>query len=164
MFYIFDNSGWFTGQSGSAAPRSTELDPVNYSTTTVDGAMRANWTGYSWVDREYKSPPADVAPTEPAKITRLAFRMRFTQSEKVMLEMASIDNPAAGVQARANAAGLRVALADQRDATFIDLNNTSTRTGVEQLETFGLLAAGRAAEILDAPVSESEAYSESVAP
>lgn len=160
MFYTFDNAGWYTEQSVTPAPRSTELDPVNYSTTTVDGEMRANWTGYSWVDREYMSPPPEQQiPHANGRITRLAFRLRFTKPERVSIEMASLDNPAADAPTRAMQAGLRVSLADQRDATFIDLNNSVTRDGVLQLEQFGLLATGRALEILDTAVNEYEAYS-----
>ena len=158
MHYIFDNAGWYVSSSNEPEPRSTELDPINYNTSTVDGAIRANWTGTAWVDRTYLAPVTEPAVLVEAKLTRLAFRTRFTQAEKVGLELASLDNPSADMSARALAAGLRVALADQRDATFIDLNLAATRAGVEQLETFGLLAAGRAAEILDAPVQDDERY------
>ena len=41
-------------------------------------------------------------------------------------------------------------------ANFIDLANVDTRTGVQALETLGLLDAGRAAIILDTPVTPEE--------
>ena len=161
MFHVFDNAGWYASSSEVEVPRSTQVDPINYSITEVAGEMRANWTGYIWVDREFVPPAPVIAVPGQARVTRLGFRMRFTQAEKVGLEIASLDNPSAELADRALAAGLRVALADQRDATFIDLGDAYTRAGVVQLEQFGLLAAGRAAEILDAPVSPEEQYGES---
>lgn len=94
----------------------------------------------------------------PRHISKLSFRARFTTAEKVTLEIASLDNPAAPMAARQQAAALRANLADQRDASFIDLDRADTRAGVQQLEAGGLLAAGRAVVILDAPVQPGERY------
>ena len=90
------------------------------------------------------------------RITKLAFRNRFTQAEKVMLEIAALDNPAAPMPQRQQAAALRANLADTVAATFIDLAHLYTRDGVQMLEAAGLLAAGRALQILDAPVAPEE--------
>lgn len=90
------------------------------------------------------------------QITKLAFRNRFTQSEKVALEIAALDNPAAAMPARAQAAALRATNADLAAAAFIDLQRPDTRAGVQMLEAAGLLATGRALEILDAPVAAEE--------
>ena len=90
------------------------------------------------------------------RITRLAFRNRFTQAEKVALELAALDDPAAPMPQRQQAAALRATLADTVAATFIDLSRAETRTGVQSLEAGGLLAAGRALQILDAPVQPEE--------
>lgn len=92
----------------------------------------------------------------PWQITRLAFRNRFTMVEKAGLEMAGLDDPGAPMSQRQQAAMLRAYLADVAAATFIDLQRPDTRAGVEQLEALGLLAEGRAAEILDAPVQPAE--------
>lgn len=89
-------------------------------------------------------------------ITRLAFRNRFTMAEKVALEIAALDNPAATMAERQNAAALRAHMKDQENAQFIDLDDPVTRGGVQSLETSGLLGAGRAAVILDTPVSDVE--------
>ena len=59
---------------------------------------------------------------------------------------------------RQQAAGLRAALKDQENATYIDLERAETRAGVINLETFGILAAGRALEILDAQIQPYEVY------
>jgi hypothetical protein len=57
---------------------------------------------------------------------------------------------------RQQAAALRANLADTAAATFIDLLRPDTRTGVLSLEAAGLLAPGRALEILDTPVQPEE--------
>ena len=90
------------------------------------------------------------------RLTKLAFRNRFTQAEKVMLEIAALDNPTATMAQRQQAAALRATLSDTAAATFIDLSRAETRAGVQMLEAGGLLAEGRALEILDAPVQSHE--------
>lgn len=98
------------------------------------------------------APPASAT----RHITRLAFRNRFTQAEKIALELAALDNPSGTPEQRQQAAAIRVSLADTAAATFIDLDRPDTRSGVVMLETAGLLAASRATAILDAAVLDSE--------
>ena len=90
------------------------------------------------------------------RITKTAFRNRFTLAEKVTLEIACLDNPAATMAQRQQSAMLRVSMADTASATFIDLSRLDTRSGVQMLESAGLLAAGRALIILDAPITLEE--------
>lgn len=90
------------------------------------------------------------------RITRLAFRNRFTQPEKVMLELAGLDDPTAPMAQRQQAAAIRVHLADVAASAFVDLARADTRAGVQSLEAAGLLAPGRALQILDAPVQAHE--------
>ena len=92
------------------------------------------------------------------RITRLAFRNRFTQSEKVAIEIAQLDNPLATMPQRAQAAALRSSQADVSAATYIDLDRLDTRSGVQALEAAGILASGRALIILDDPIQETEKY------
>jgi hypothetical protein len=116
----------------------------------------------AWPEGEYAQEEiVDPAPPEPPgyagswHITKLAFRNRFTQAEKVAIEIAGLDNPSAPLQARAQAAALRASQQDVAVATFIDLKRADTRAGVQALESAGLLAAGRATAILDTiPVDE----------
>lgn len=99
----------------------------------------------------------DVLTLAPSRrITRLAFRNRFTTAEKVTLEIAALDIPSAPMSARAQAAALRANHADLAAATFVDLDRPDTRAGVQMLEAATLLAAGRALVILDAPVTPEE--------
>lgn len=90
------------------------------------------------------------------RITRLAFRNRFTQDEKVMLELAALDDPTAPMAQRQQSAAIRVYLADVAASAFADLARADTRAGVQSLEAAGLLAPGRALQILDAPVQAHE--------
>lgn len=116
-----------------------------------------DFLGKAWIDGEWVTP-APSAPAPPsARITRLAFRNRFTQAEKVALELAALDNPSATMPQRQQAAALRAHLKDLDAATFVDLNRPETVTAVQALEAGGLLASGRAATILDvASITEME--------
>lgn len=99
--------------------------------------------------------PVVVAPVPPPPpyygriITRLAFLRRFTDAEAVAIDLASIG-------ATAQAATLRRAQAKINTAEEIQLDNAETRAGVQALEAAGLIAAGRATAILDAPVVAAE--------
>lgn len=119
----------------------------------------SNETG-DWLAPPPLPEPVPVPPPEPVpevrRITRLAFRNRFTSAEKISMEIAALDNPAAAMPARAQAAALRANQADLASATFVDLQRPDTRAGVQMLEAAGLLAVGRASIILDAPVQADE--------
>lgn len=110
-------------------------------------------------DGEAFSAPVESEPSPPTRrVTRLAFDNRFTQDERIGIDMASIDNPQASYAQRQLQAALRDMRRQVNNATFIDLDRLDTRAGVQQLENIGLLATGRAAEILDNPVQQAEAY------
>lgn len=96
-------------------------------------------------------------PTVSKRITKYALRTRFTQPEKVAVEFAALDDPAASVQARQFAAALRAYLRDFEVAQFVDLALPETIAGIQSLEAAGLLAAGRADEILNTPIEAHEA-------
>lgn len=131
-----------------------------------DGATVTFTGGSAVVDASYPVPlwatePAQ-APAEPApvdhdsRVTRLAFRERFTTAEKVALELASLDDPTAAPEARQMKAALRVYMKDLDSASWVDLQSAATRGGVTQLEMLGLIADGRTTEILDAPARDEE--------
>lgn len=108
---------------------------------------------------EYVPPEQQPAVyAGPWFITPLAFRNRFTQAEKITIEIAALDDPAAPMPQRQLAAMLRANQLDVTAARFIDLQRPDTRAGVQALETYGLIAAGRAALILDTPPTEMEVY------
>ena len=85
------------------------------------------------------------------RITKLAFRERFTTAELL------------GILAASQVAGtegliLQMMLQNQSLATFIDLSRSDTQAGVAQLVTFGLLTSGRAYTILNTPPVSTEKY------
>lgn len=98
------------------------------------------------------APPA-VAYQDPpqpkAHITQLAFLNRFTDAEAIAIDLASIG-------ATVPAASIRRYLDKAKAARYIDLSLAETRAGVHSLETFGLIGAGRAAQILDTPIQPHE--------
>lgn len=124
------------------------------------------WQGMEFDSHDHTEeapPPAPPPPPpEDRRVTLLAFRNRFSQAEKVALEIAALDVPTAPMAQRSMAASLRASMKDQEVALWIDLTRPETRAGVQQLEQAGLLAPGRAAVILDGPITEIERYRERV--
>lgn len=103
--------------------------------------------------------PAANTPDTSSRITRLAFRNRFTQAEKVAIELAALDNPSAPMAQRQQSAALRSYLKDLDLAAWVDLTNPDTIAGVQALEATGLLDEGRADDILTAPIEAHERLS-----
>lgn len=113
--------------------------------------------GWTYSDGAFTPPEApEVEPVAHTQITRLAFRKRFTQAEKVALELAALDDPTASPAQRAQAAAMRAYLKDVDAAQYIDLSDANVEAGVQTLEAAGLLESGRAAAILTDPVQEDE--------
>lgn len=137
-------------QSSRIAATATDdyTGPEQYITAPADFDLART------ADYRYDGEALTLAPD--TRITRLAFRNRFTQAEKVMLELAALDDPTAPMPQRQQAAAIRVHLADVASSSFVDLARADTRAGVQSLEAGGLLAAGRALEILDAPIVSDE--------
>jgi hypothetical protein len=122
-----------------------------------------SWQGMEFATHDHaeEAPPSEPPPPpEDRRVTLLGFRNRFTKAEKIAIDLASIDNPAAPMAQRQMAASLRADIKDQENGSWTDLDLPETRDGVQQLEQFGLIAAGRAAMILDAPITEVERYRE----
>lgn len=106
--------------------------------------------GKRYEDGEFITIEQPVAePVIQTQITRLAFLSRFTDEEAIALDLASQG-------ATVEAATLRRYLSKVNAATFIDLSREDTRAGVLALEPMGILAEGRALEILDAPIQDHE--------
>ena len=137
---------------------------TQFIVTLPDGSTNTIVANEAFVEANYPGawelvpapPPIDVAEPTDTRITRLAFRNRFTQAEKVTLELAALDNPAASTAQRQQAAALRSYLKDLDAATFVDLEHPDTVAGVQSLGAAGLLAEGRAAAILTAPIEAHE--------
>ena len=112
----------------------------------VPGEVHAGW---SLIDGIWTAPPPAPEPELQSQITRLAFLSRFTDEEAIALDLASQG-------ATVEAATLRRYLSKVNAASFIDLSREDTRAGVLALGQIGILAEGRALEILDAPVQSHE--------
>lgn len=106
--------------------------------------------GWGW-DGSFVAPEAVAEVPQAAKrhITQLAFMNRFTDGEAVAIDLASIG-------ATVQAASMRRYQAKVSAAQHIDLDRADTRAGVQALEAMGILADGRAAVILDTPLSDQE--------
>jgi len=122
------------------------------------GWTYAEGTGFTAPTAAELPEPGPEPEPAPANriITNLAFDLRFSDAERIAIEIASLDNPAADMEQRAIAAALRVSKERSNKARFTDLDDATTRAGVEQMEAIGLLAEGRAVAILDAPVLDGE--------
>lgn len=85
--------------------------------------------------------------TPDMRITKLAFKQRFTQQERIDIREASKTIPQ---------------VYDFEDlvnsATFIDLSRDDTKIAVNEIESVIPLTQGRANEILTAPIQEHERY------
>lgn len=95
-----------------------------------------------------EEPETDEPATQSTTLTRLAFRNRFTGAEKTAIELAMLDDPSAPMEQRQRAAMLRAFDKDLEAAEEIDLSFPQLIEGVRALEQFGLIAEGRADEVL----------------
>lgn len=93
------------------------------------------------------SEPTPSAQAQNMKMTKLGFKQRFTQPERIAIRQAAASNPV---------------VFDFQDlldsATYIDISRQDTIDAINQLEQFGLIGEGRAEEILSPPVLEIEQY------
>lgn len=159
MPFKYDLFGWFAGGVATDEPRTVPMAPPSQSTTSTEGEPRANWNGLAWVMLPYVAPPTEPEPqpvAAPRIVSVLGFRRRFTPAERAAIEWAAVDRPDQPDELRMQAATLRAALADQAAAQFIDLDDPTTVHGVQWLEAMDILSAGRADEILVAPVMRAE--------
>lgn len=56
--HTFDNFGWYSANKYPG--RVADVAPVNTSVSEKEGDLRANWTGYEWIDRPYSIPPVEI--------------------------------------------------------------------------------------------------------
>lgn len=115
------------------------------------------WAGMEFATHDHTlveepAPPAEPElPPQAWHITKLAFRSRFTAVERATITYAARQNTP-------ESAAVQSYLDDVQAAAYIDLQRQDTRAGVQGLEGAGLIAAGRAAQILDAVPTEQERY------
>ena len=110
--------------------------PAGKHAVTLDNGATWHFTA----DRGYGTP----AYRAPAPLTHGKFRDRFTFAERIAIDGApeNTDLPAA------TRAAMRTLNKDFEAASQIELDHAHTIVGLQMIESFGLLAAGRAEEIL----------------
>lgn len=135
--YAFDGQGWYTGEVPIGTPGSTTAAPDIASTSATPGDARARWQHGAWTTQAY-------AP-RPRHITGLAFLSRFTATERKGIRSAAKNN-----------ADLEDYIALSERASYVDLDRLDTISSTYALEAMGLIAVGRAAEILTNPIQDSE--------
>lgn len=112
--------------------------------STEDSTIATGWL----FDGSKCSPPtASGAATVGKKITKLALRNRLTLTEKVTIETAA-----------SSSALLRAWIADFNVSNYVDLSRADTIAGLNFLEQSGLIGAGRASTIINAPITDTERY------
>lgn len=110
----------------------------------------------NWVAAGNSPTEVSVPIVQATKITRFAFRSRFSAAEKVALEFAMMDDPNSPQQQRQIAAMLRVFMKDLDNAQFVVLDRLDIVQGVQMLVQLGVLTSDRATEILTSPVQPDE--------
>jgi hypothetical protein len=104
-------------------------------------------TAGGWQYGTYAPEPAPEVVD--MRITKLAFKQRFTADERIAIREAAAVNPQ---------------IYDFEDlvnaATYIDLSRADTISAVNAIEQAGLIAEGRAIEIIGPPINEIERYME----
>ena len=138
MEYSYDNWGWLS-QEYIAGRTTSEIPPEHGE--KVKGQIYPNFTGYTWIMLEYHYYPDPIPPTpEPvlkSVLTPLEFLNRFTNEEAVTIIGLSKTDPM-----------VELWWVKYNKAQDIDLDDPQTIDGVNALESAGIIAPGRAAEIL----------------
>lgn len=103
------------------------------------------------------TPP--VVPADFGKVvTVLAFRKRFTSTERVTIDLASLHDNSKPVNDPANlqAAALRQSQKDLESAKYVQLDRADILADLNTMAAAGILAPGRPAEIVGPPVGSVE--------
>lgn len=119
----------------------------------TQSAESPDFIGYTtWVGQGNHPTEINVpAGSTSMKITRLAFRNRFTMAEKAAMEIVALDDPSGTMEARQAAATLRALLKDLDNSRYIDLARTDLQQGVGFIMSLGIITAERYSEILTTP-------------
>ena len=100
--------------------------------------------------------------TGHAEAVRVVYDPQVISYEQLLQVFWENHDPAQGMEYNVRAATLRKMLQLVNAATWIDLDRPDTRALVQQIEAMGLLAAGRALEILDGEILPIERPAEGV--
>ena len=131
--YSYDMYGWYT-----EVPNPNR--DAGVAPPTCANGEKANWTGTHWVCVTYVEPPPYVPPAPPPirDISKREFLKRLTPAEYSAIKGAAAANATVDYY-------WQMFMLVEGD---IHLDNPDTIDGLQLLESAGLLAAGRANEIL----------------
>ena len=124
-----------------------EGNVINVIVATEEFVQTVHPARYRLVELEELQPP----PVVKTQLSRLGFLNRFTDAEAINIDLLSIG-------ATVPAATLRRFMQKVYNATYIDVGLQETIAGVTALETMGIIAVGRAAQILSTTITEGERY------
>ncbi len=134
--------------NASVVENVIEATQVFADTLGYDYAVESATASIGWTyDGSTFTPNVPVVKDLGRIVTKLAFRNRFTIPERAGITLAAND-PANIV--------LRVAMDDLAVSDFIDLTRQEILGLLLGMESSGLLAVGRASEIITTPVSQGE--------
>lgn len=129
MFAVYESA---TGRLVSTASHASLIaDPLPAGLAVkevADPGPHALWDEQALV---FVEAPA------PRTMEPLTFMRRFTLTERVAIRSAAATDPM-----------IADLMAMQAAATYIDLDDPDTQAGVAYLESLGIIAAGRAAQVL----------------
>lgn len=144
---------WALIVDGAVSTVIEQLNTPSIPGAWVDCTGSAVGPGMVWSGSAFFPPVAAVY----TRITTPAFWDRFTNNELVNYDVAMQHDPAATTPAKKAAAKLRIFMRDANNVGWLRLGATKVVSFVADLETQGVLASGRAAEITGAAISEAEA-------
>lgn len=129
MFAVYESATGLLVSTASDASLIADPLPAGLAVTQVaPPGERSVWD---------EQALAFVAAPAQRTMTRLEFMRRFTASERIATRAAAASNPV-----------ISDMLAMQDAASYIDLDDPDTQAGVVYLESLGVIAEGRAAQVL----------------
>lgn len=158
--YLYDVSGYFIRvewfPEGITVNNATEASIPSGDALEDGNIWRFDNTEWVQVLKPVtlnQSPPIEVIQGFGRIITVLAYRKRFTQSERVAIQLASYGGTPTN-------AALAVNLADLQAARYVHLDRQDSYDSTHALELAGLIGVGRADVILSDPVYSNELLTE----
>lgn len=143
MEYGYDVFGWYIGTyPDGVRKRSTQLEPVNKSLSSVPGDSRSNWSGTEWVDIPYKHydvPSKDVNNVQGMIVDSIRFQLLFTFAERLAIRAAESTDAGCKELLR---------MLDDPRLISVDMNLKSTQDSLDYLVSQAFITAERKAEIL----------------